>query len=178
MVGEFDHNRHSIVAGLANFGMDRNAREQLHSFLARHLLAAARAKYFVAFAAVGTDEITHVLDDTDKRAVYLAQHTHGPARIGHRDFLPRRDDHRAVDRNLLRQRELRIAGSGRQIDDQEILRAPQRILEKLAHSTHHHRAAPYHGRLVVEKKAHRDELHAILFYRIEILRATQPARSY
>jgi hypothetical protein len=64
------------------------------------------------------------------------------------------DDDRAVERDLLGERELRLAGARRQVDDQKVLRAPQRVLEELAHRTHHHRAAPDNRRLFSQEKAH------------------------
>ena len=49
--------------------------------------------------------------------------------------------------------------------------APQRVLQELAHRAHHHRSAPDNRRLLAEKKSDRDQLHAVLFDRIEILPA-------
>ena len=60
---------------------------------------------------------------------------------------------------------------GGKIDDQEILRAPQRVFEKLPHRAHHHRSAPDNRRLLAEKKSDRDQLHAVLLDRVEILPA-------
>ena len=110
--------------------MDRNLRQHPRALLHRELRPAARAEQFVALAAIGADEIAHVLDHAENRAVQLVEHRDRPRRVEQRHVLRRGDDHRAVERDLLRERELRIAGAGRQIDDQKILRAPQRVLEK------------------------------------------------
>src|SRR5579863_3511639 len=137
----------------------------------RHALTAAGSEEFVAHAAVGTFEVAHVLDDAEQRAMDLAEHTDGAQRVGERNVLRRADDHDTVEGDQLGEGELSVAGAGREVDNEEIEGAPQGILEELAYGTHHHRAAPDHGSLVVEEEADRDELHAVFFDGIEILAA-------
>ena len=103
--------------------------------------------------------------------MHLAKHLDRARRVEQRNVLRRRHDHTAVERNLLRERQLRVSGAGRQVDDEKILRTPQRVLEKLAHGAHHHRPAPDYRGLLAQKESDRDQLHAIFFDRIEILTA-------
>ena len=63
-------------------------------------------------AAMRTDKHTHVLHDTEYGHMNLAEHGHALASIGKRKILRCRDDHRSRDRHVLRQGELRIAGTG------------------------------------------------------------------
>ena len=103
--------------------------------------------------------------------MHLAEHPHRAQRIGEGNILGRGDDHGAVDRDLLREGQLRVTGSRRQVDNEKILSAPERVLEELPHRAHHHRTAPDHWRLFGEEKSHRDQLHAVFFDRVEVLAA-------
>ena len=88
------------------------------------LAAAAVAEDLFALAAVAADEVAHVLDDAEDRHVHLAEHRQALAGVDQRHVLRRRHDHRAGERHLLRQRQLRVAGAGREVDDHEIERRP------------------------------------------------------
>ena len=59
--------------------------------------------------------------------MHLLEHRDAARHVEQRDVLRRGDDDRAVERDLLRERQLRVAGAGRQIDDQEIERRPSRM---------------------------------------------------
>ncbi len=72
------------------------------------------------------------------------------------DFLRRSHDHAAVERDSLRNSQLRVAGSGRQIDHQAIEVAPFDVEQELASSFVDHRAAPDDRARIVEEKRHRD----------------------
>jgi hypothetical protein len=49
--------------------------------------------------------------------MHLAKHLDRAGRVHQRNVLRRRHDHSAVEGDLLRERELRVAGAGRKIDD-------------------------------------------------------------
>ena len=84
------------------------------------------AEDLAALAAIGAEEIAHVLDDAEHRHVDLAEHVEALARVDQRDVLRRRDDHGAGERHLLRHGELRVAGAGRHVDHQDVELAPLR----------------------------------------------------
>ena len=62
------------VAAFANRLIDRNAAEERHAELGRHLLAAAVAEDVGLVLAVRADEVAHVLDDAERRDVQLLVH--------------------------------------------------------------------------------------------------------
>ena len=65
----------------------------------------------------------------------------------------------------LRQRQLGVAGAGRQIDDQIIELAPVDVGQELLRGTVHHRPAPDDGLFRRHQKAHRHQLEAVAFER-------------
>ena len=81
------------------------------------------AEDLVALAVVA-DEVAHVLDDAEHRHAHLAEHLQPLAGVDQADVLRRRDDDGAGQRGRLRQRQLGVAGAGRQVDDQVIELAP------------------------------------------------------
>src|SRR5215469_18973022 len=151
--------------------MDRDLRKEFCAFRVGHLCPSTGAEYFLPLAAIGTFEVTHVLNDAEDGTVYLAHHPRRACRVEERHVLRCSHDYRAVERDLLRERELRVAGARRQIDHQKILRTPQRVLEELTDRTHYHRPAPNHRRLFGEEEANRHQLDAVAFDRVEILAA-------
>ena len=122
-------------------------------------------KISVRLAAVRADEVAHVLDDAEHRHVDLAEHRQPLAGVDQRHVLRRRDDHRAGERDALRQRQLRVAGARRQVDDQVVERAPFDVAEELLERLHHHRPAPDHRRVGLHDEAERHQLHAVLLQR-------------
>ena len=55
------------------------------------------------------------------------------------------------------ERQLRVAGAGRKVDDQDVELAPDDVLQELAHDAHDHRPAPDDRRAIVEEEPHRDD---------------------
>ena len=104
-------------------------------------------------AALRTLKITHVLDNAENRHIDLLEHRQPAARIDQRKILRRRNDHCALQRYILRQRQLRIAGAGRHIDDENIERSPRDIAQHLGDGGHHHRTAPYHRGILLDQKS-------------------------
>ena len=76
----------------------------------------------------------------------------------------RRDDHHAIDRQLLDQGQVDIAGPRRQIDHQHIerlvLASPAHVLDHLAHGRGGHGSAPDHRRALIDDEADRHDLQA------------------
>mgnify|MGYP000111638635 FL=1 len=60
----------------------------------------------------------HIFHYTQNRHLDLLEHLQALARVEEGDVLRCGDNHRAADRNFLRQRELGVAGARRQVDDQ------------------------------------------------------------
>src|SRR5215469_13135057 len=171
MIGMRQNERHPVVAGLADFREDWHPGEDRHRFCTAHFFAAAMAERFIALAAIRADKIAHIFDYAEQRAVHLPKHPHRAQGVGQRNLLRRSHDDDTVERHLLRQRELSITSARRQVNDQKILSAPERVLEKLTHCTHYHRAAPDDRRLLVEEKADRNQFDAVAVEWIEVLTA-------
>ena len=87
----------------------------------------------------------------EHRHVHLAEQVDRPRRVDQRQVLRRRDDHRAVRPRLLDQRQLHVAGAGRQVDDQHLGIAPVG-LDQPGERARRHRPAPG------ERMARRDQL--------------------
>ena len=82
-------------------------------------------------AAGGTAVTGHVLDHAEHAHIHFAEHGDGAAGIDEGEILRGGDDERAIGLELLRERELHVAGAGRQIDDQHVERAPITLLDHL-----------------------------------------------
>ena len=83
---------------------------------------AAVAEDMFGVAAIRADEDAHILHDAEDRHMHLAEHLDGLARIDQGKILRRRDNDRAGQRHFLRQRQLRVAGAGRHVDNQDVER--------------------------------------------------------
>ena len=75
--------------------------------------------------------VAHVLDHAEHGRVHLLEHLDAAPDVGQRDVLRRRDDDAAGDRHLLRERELHVAGAGREVDHQDVEVAPVAVAEEL-----------------------------------------------
>src|SRR5262249_2350896 len=101
-----DDDRMAAVGGLADREVGRDSAEELGAELLGFPAGAAMAEDVAALAAMGAEEIAHVLDDAEHGHVDLAEHVEALARIEQRDVLRRRDDDGAGERYLLRHGEL------------------------------------------------------------------------
>ena len=120
----------------------------------------------------------HVLDDAEDRHADLLEHLDALLGVEQRDVLRRGHDHRAGHRHALRQRELDVAGAGRQVDDQVVEVLPVGLAQQLLQRLRGHRAAPDHGLVLVDQEADRHHLHAVVLQRLHGLAvlALGPAR--
>jgi hypothetical protein len=119
------------------------------------------AEHGILRAAGRADVAGHVLHHAQDRRAHLGEHRHAAADVEQRDVLRRGDDDGARQRDLLDERQRRVAGAGRQVDDEEVRRPPVHVAQELPHDAHHDRPAPDDGRLLVEEEAHRHEPDAV-----------------
>ena len=117
----------------------------------------------MALIALVTDKIAHIFNDTEDRYFDLAEHGQTFPGIGQRQILRGGDNHGPGQRGLLRNRQLNVTGSGRHIDDQNVQITPGHFPQHLGERTHHHRATPDHGRVLIHHKAHRHGLKSMTF---------------
>ena len=120
---------------------------------------------FVAAPALAAQMVAHVLDHAEHRYFDLVEHRDPAPDVEQRDLLRRRHDHAAVERHALRNGQLGVAGSRRQIDHQAIEAAPLDVVQELGFELRHHRAAPDHRGLIVDEKRHRNVANAVAFER-------------
>jgi hypothetical protein len=108
----------------------------------------------------------------------LLEHLEALARVDERDVLGRGDDDGARDGHLLRERELDVAGAGRQVDHEVVEVAPLGLAEQLLERLGHHRAAPDHRRVRLDEEAHAHRLDSVTLHRLHrsCRRATPDAR--
>src|SRR5882762_7057771 len=83
----------------ADVEMQRDLAQERDAEFVGLLARAAMAEDFRALAAMGAEEVAHVLDDAEHRHGDLAEHAQSLARIDQGDVLRRRDDHRAGQRH-------------------------------------------------------------------------------
>ena len=120
---------------------------------------------------MATDEVAHVLDDAQHRDVDLAEHGQPFPGVDESDVLWRGHDHRTVERHLLGQGQLGVAGARREIDDHEVERAPVHVGEELIERLHDHRTAPDDRRVGVGDETERHRLDAVTLHRNDLLGA-------
>ena len=92
-------------------------------------------------AAMRAGIARHILDDAEHRHAGLAEQVDRARRVDQRQVLRGRDDHRAVGPRLLDQRQLHVAGAGRQVDEDDFGVAPF-ALDQLGQRAPRHRPAP------------------------------------
>ncbi len=149
--------------------VERQRAEQRHAVLRAQRLAAVLAEDVLLVPAIRADVQAHVLHDAEHRHADLLEHLETLARVGERDVLRRRDDHRAAHRHPLRESELDVARAGRHVDDQIVEVAPVRLREQLVQRRRDHRATPGHRLLVVDEEADRHCLEPVRDERLERL---------
>ena len=123
--------------------------------------AAAAAEDLGRLAAVRADEGAHVLDEADDRDAHPLEHRERLLDVEEGDLLGRRHEDRAGDRHGLGQRQLRIRGARRQVDDEVVELAPVDVAEELLDRPADERAAPDDRLAVRDEELDRDRLHAV-----------------
>jgi hypothetical protein len=142
--------------------MQRDLAEEGHAQALSLFARAAMAEDFGPLAAMGAEEIAHILDDAEHGHLDLAEHVETLAGIEQGDVLRGRDDDRAGQRNPLGEAELGVARAGRHIDDEDVEFAPLHVAQHLLDRADHHRAAPDHWRVLGHEKTHRHDFQAMV----------------
>ncbi len=119
--------------------------------------------------AVRAFQVAHVLHQAEDGHAHLLEHVNGFARVFQRDFRRRGDDHGAGERRGLNERELHVAGSGRQIDNQIIELAPIDAAQELLNHAVQHGPAPDQRLVAGIQEAHGHDAHAVFFERLDAL---------
>jgi hypothetical protein len=147
--------------------------KERHAEFGRILARPTMAEDMRLMPTLGTDVGGHVFHDAQNRNLDLLEHGNALARIDERQILRRGDDHRAIQRHLLRDGQLRVAGARWHVDEQHIqgliFGRPGHIGEHLCEGGNHHRRAPHHGRALGDQKAHRHDFDAMANRRCRLL---------
>jgi hypothetical protein len=79
----------AAIGGGADVEMERDLAQERHAELVGFLAGAAMAEDLRALAALGAEEVAHVLDDAEHRHRDLAEHAQSLAGIDQGDVLRR-----------------------------------------------------------------------------------------
>ena len=106
-------------------------------------------------------EAGHVLDEAQDRNADTLEHSQGLGHVGESHLLRRCHQHGARERDGLRQRQLRIRGSGRQVHDQVVEITPFHVPQELLYGAAHQRPPPHHRLALGQEELDRDHLDAV-----------------
>jgi len=140
-----------LVPGLPHARLDRDGAEEGDLELVRHPLPAPGREDLVSGAAVRADEVAHVLDHAQGGDVHLVEHRLAADDVGEGHVLGGGHQHRSDRLDLLGERELHVAGSRGEVDDEVVEVAPVHVAEELVDGAMDHGAAPDHRRRVVDE---------------------------
>ena len=127
----------------------------------QNALAAAAPEDLGRLAAVRADEGAHVLDDAHDRHGHPPEHGERLVHVQQRHVLGRGDQHRAADGHRLGERQLRVGGAGRQVDDEVVQLAPVHVPQELLDGAADERAAPHDGLALGHEELDADDLDAV-----------------
>src|SRR5262249_46392491 len=116
------------------------------------------AKNVHGFTAMRAGERAHVFDDAEHINLHLSKHFDGFANVGECNGGRSRNDNGASDRDGLDERELNVAGAGREVDDEVVEFAPLHAAEKLRDDAVQHWAAPDDWLVAGIEQTHRNHL--------------------
>src|SRR5262245_22398662 len=160
----------SRIAAEGDLRVERDLAQERDAELLGRPPAAAVLEDLLAVPALGAQVVRHVLDDAEDGDVDLLEHREALARVDERDVLRRRDDDGPGQVDLLRQRQLGVAGPGRKVDDEVVERAPRDVLEELLDRLHDHRPAPDDRLVDVHEEPERHDLDAVALDRNDLVR--------
>ena len=153
---------------------ERNLAQERNAVFVGHILSAVTAEDVVAvFRQLGRSKPRHVFDDAQDRFVHLrvAEHVDALFDIGEGDGLRGSDDDGAAERNVVYQRDVDVAGSRRQVDEQEVEMSPFDLQEHLLERIAGHRTPPDQGLFRPGEIADAHPFHAVFFNRDDDLLA-------
>jgi len=156
------------VSGVPTFEharIERNLREEWKIELLRQPLTTAGAEDRRRLPAMRAFEVRHILDDAKHGDVDALEHAGATERIAGGHVLRRRDDHRAVHLRRLNQRQLRVAGPGRHVDDEVVERPPRHVTEELSDDLHDDRTTPDRRLIAIDEESDGDQFDAMPFER-------------
>ena len=147
--------------------LERQGTEQIDAILPGHGRPAALPEDVLLVPAMPAGIHAHVLDHAEHRDLDLLEHLEGLAGIQQRDVLGGRHDHGPAHRDALAERQLDVAGAGREVHDQIIHVPPARVVQQLLQGRGDHGSAPDHRCLLVDEVADGDGLDAVAHERLE-----------
>lgn len=153
----------AFVSAFADSEFDRDLGEEGDAEAFGFMFAAAFAKDVVDVAVVGANEVAHVFNEADDGDVDLGEHGGGFPCVDEGDFLRGGNDDGAIKRYGLHDGELDVTGAWRKVQDEVVQLIPGDLAEELLGVAGGDGAANNDGRVVAEKKAHGDDLKAMLF---------------
>src|SRR5260221_7858775 len=127
------------VAAFAQLTHERQLAQERHVERISQLRAAAVRKDLVAMVTLAAQVIAHVLDHAENRHMNFLEHRNAALDVEQRNVLRRRHDHAAIQRNTLRDRQLRVAGAGWQVEYQAIQLTPLDVEQKFGLELGDHR---------------------------------------
>src|SRR5215831_10573418 len=170
----FKDDRFATVAGLANFGIERDASEKRDLEPLRHQLGAAAREDIGLVLAVRAHEVAHVLDHAGHVDLHLAEHLNRLTRVLERNIRRSRDHHGTGQRHSLHQRQCYVARSRRQVDDHVVEMAPFDKAQELTNDLVEHRSAPDDWLVARVEETHRDHLQPEGFERLNAVLSDHP----
>src|SRR5205814_6672861 len=129
---------------------------------------AAVPEDVLATPALRAHVVAHVLDQPEYGHLEFLEHGDGFRGHGQGQVLRGRDDHRAGERNGLREAQLNVARAGRQVHYQVIELAPAYFAQELLHGLVEHGPAPDHGFALGQEVGHRNNLDAVFDWRLDL----------
>src|SRR6201989_3676100 len=119
------HHRRSRIGGGPDRHVQRDLAEERHAEPLRLMPRTAMTEDVRSGAAMRALEVAHILDNTEHGDIDLLEHREPTPRVDQGKVLRCRNDDRALQRHVLRERPLRISGARWHVEDEYIERAPR-----------------------------------------------------
>ena len=156
---------HAGIGAGSQLGVDGALGQHGQAVLCGHLIHMALAEHADLLAAVGADDVAHVLHDAQHGHLHHLSHVHGLGYDHADQLLGAGNDHDAVHGQALEHSQGHVAGSRRHVHEQEVHVLPDHIGPELLDRTGDHGAAPHNGVLLVldqQVDAHHINAHPAL----------------
>src|SRR5204863_5288491 len=113
-------------------------------------------------------EVAHVLDHTDHRHADALEHFGAAQTVADGHLLRRGHDDGAADVERLGERQLGVAGAGREIDQEVVELAPLHVPHELLDHLHDDGTAPDRRRVALHDQPERHDLYAVTLERLNL----------